>query len=384
MSNIETVYGPLKIKNPLVVASAGTSENLELIKKAEDMGAAAVVMKTLFEEAYTRSNPTPCYSVIRRKSGSLHSTTFYSFEQASPWALERYAEEVQRAAKEVSIPIIASINCISNQAWIHYAKCLEEAGAAALEINRSCPYSKIMLEGKDSWTEAAVETIQLVKKKVTIPVCAKLTPQLTDPLLTATSLDKAGADGLVMFSRFTGLEIDLATETPVMHGGIAGHGGPWAIHYALRWIATAEPQVKTPISGSGGVCCGEDVIKYILAGASNVQICTSLYMEGFKVIKNYLQTLDRYMNEKGYTDLQQFRGAVCPKIIPPDQVNRNKDKVAFIDKMVCTNCGICEKVCLHHAAFKGEETAHIVQKNCAGCGLCAELCPDSAIIMTGL
>ena len=384
MPGMETMYGSLKIKNPLVVASAGTSEHLELIKKAEDMSAAAVVMKTLFEEEYTRKNPTPCYSIIKRKGGPMHSSTFYSFEQASPWDLERYAEEVRRAAKDVSIPVIASINCVSDPAWADYASCLEEAGAAALEINRSCPFSKVMLEGKDTWTAAAIETVKLVKDKVSIPVCAKFTPQLTDPLLTAVSLDKAGADGLVMFSRFTGLDIDLEKEAPIMHGGIAGHGGPWAIHYALRWISAAAPQVNIPISGSGGVSCGEDIIKYILAGASSVQICTSLYMEGFTVIADYLKKLDYYMTEKGYTDIEQFRGAVCSRIIPPDQVNRTRARVARIDEDSCTNCGICEKVCLHQSAFTGGENAYIVQQDCVGCGLCAELCPQSAINMTGI
>jgi dihydroorotate dehydrogenase (fumarate) len=376
-----TFYGPLKIKNPLVVASAGTSEHLELIKAAEDQGAAAVVIKTLFEEEYTRSNPAPCYSIINRRSGPMNSTTFYSFEQASPWGLERYAEEVYRAAREVSIPVIASINCVTNRAWADYAASLEQAGAAALELNRSCPYSKTLLEGKDAWTALAAETVNLVRKNVSIPVCIKLTPQLSDPLLTAISLEQAGAEGLVMFSRFTGLEIDLDREAPIMHGGFAGHGGTWAFHYALRWIAAASPQVRLPISASGGACSGDDVVKYILAGAWSVQLCTALYMEGFKVIGRCLERLKSFMEEKGYARLDQFRGKVCARIIPPDRVERGNTAVASVDPVLCTGCGICARACLHHAVHREESSVSISKKDCAGCGLCVQLCPASAISM---
>lgn len=340
-------------------------------------------MKTLFEEEYARSNPTPCYSIIHRKAGSMHASTFYSFEQASPYDLDRYAEEIYLTAKAVDIPVIASINCISDLAWVDYSLVLAEAGAAAIELNRSCPYSAVLLGGQDSWVSLAAGTVELVKAKVSIPLCVKLTPQLSDPALTAGQLEKSGADGLVMFSRFTGLDIDLETEKPVMHGGFAGHGGPWSLHYALRWIAGASPRVKLPISASGGVCCGEDVIKFILAGAASVQLCTSIYLEGFRVIDRFLGSLLKYMEQKGYSSIEQFRGAVCGKILSAAEVDRNRNAVAIIEAKSCDNCGICFSRCLHGAVKQQTGQPVIEEKVCTGCGLCVQLCPRSAIYMAG-
>lgn len=371
-------YGGLQLKNPLIVASAGTAENTELIKKAERHGAAAVVMKTLFEEEYTRRNPSPCFKIIKRKAGPQVSTTLYSFEQASPWGLERYASEIEQTRRVANIPLIASINCINEESWGRYARILEQAGASGIEINRSCPYSTLMLSGGDMWTGLAVETVKRVKNVVSIPVFAKLTPQLSNPVGTAHELASAGADGIVMFSRFTGLEIDLVAEKPVMHGGLAGHGGLWSFHYALRWIAAAFPVVSVPLSASGGVGSGEDVIKFILAGASNVQICTAIYTGGYAVLGEYLDKIRSYMKDKGYRHLEDFRAKIISQIVPVSEVERTRSCVAVIDKELCNKCGICQKICLH-GAVTDETSGFHIKETCAGCGLCVYLCQCRAI-----
>ncbi len=381
MIDLSTKYGGITLKNPVMAASAGITEHTELICRAEENGASAVVMKTLFEEEYTRSNPAPCFTVIKRKAGPMSSSSFYSFEQASPWGLERYAEEIARARKKVNIPVIASINCVNDESWDQYARTLEEAGADAIELNRSCPYSTLVLNIEDVWTKAATETLKIVKQAVSIPVFPKFTPQLSNPLSAARTLDGAGADGLVMFSRFTGLEIDLETEKPIMHGGFAGHGGSWSIHYALRWIAATYPEIKAPISASGGVFSGDDVIKYLLAGAGNVQVCTSVYMEGYEVINKYIQRLEEFMTQKGYSSLDDFRGKVCSKVIPTEEVDRSQKSIASINQDRCSQCGKCADVCLHGAVNShGDNQYEIDTANCTGCGLCIQLCSRKAIV----
>lgn len=381
--NISVEYGGLKLKNPLIAASGGTTGHVDLIKRAEENGAAAVVMKTLFEEEYTRENPTPCFRLINRKAGPLTASTFYSFEQASPYGPERYAEEINRAREAVQIPVIASINCVSEEAWPRYARLLAAAGAAGIEINRSCPFSTVATASRDVWTSLAADTVELVKEAVSVPVFAKMTPQLSDPQSTARMLQSASADGIVMFSRFTGLEIDLETERPVMHGGIAGHGGLWSLHYALRWIAATHPEVDIPVSASGGVGSGDDVIKFLLAGATTVQVCTTLYMEGFKVLNRYLERLREFMSGRGYNSLEQFRGKVCAQIIPTAEVDRNRRLVAIIDGEICNACGRCAEVCLHDAVNTGN-TAYLVNERCVGCGLCVQICSRKAVTMIEL
>ena len=380
MTDLSVDYAGLKLPSPLLVAAAGISETVELMKRAQDNGAGAIVMKSLFEEEFTRQFPTPCFRVIKRQLGSMRSSTFYSMEQASSWGLDRYCEEIARAKKELDIPIIGSINCVTDEGWISYAKALEAAGADAIELNRSCPYSTQVIGDKDLWSILAAETVKLVKASVSIPIIPKFTPQLANPIATAVMLEQAGADGLCMFSRFTGLEIDVESEKPIMHGGFAGHGGLWAIHYALRWIVATSPQVSIPISASGGVGSTDDVIKYLLVGANNIQVCTAIYMQGFGVLKTLRSGVASFMERKGYQQIDDFRGNACDTVLPMEQVDRRFKVVALIDSDKCNGCGLCERICV----FGGPESVggkFRIGARCRGCGLCSELCPTGAITM---
>ena len=145
MSDLATTYVDLKLRSPIIAGSAGITETVERMKKTQDNGAGAVVMKSLFEDEISRTSPTPRFKLIDYGKGlknnkSKNGFSLYSYEQGSEWGLERYAEEVSKAKKELDIPIIASINCISEKGWIFYAKRIEKAGADALEINLSCPH----------------------------------------------------------------------------------------------------------------------------------------------------------------------------------------------------------------------------------------------------
>ncbi|MDI3280639.1 MAG: dihydroorotate dehydrogenase, partial [Bacillota bacterium] len=165
-----------------------------------------------------------------------------------------------------------------------------------------------------------------------------------------------------------------------MHGGFAGHGGLWAIHYALRWIVVTAPAVRIPISASGGAASGEDVVKYLLVGANNVQVCTAIYVEGFEVLQRIKAGLEEFMARKGYERLDDFRGKVCGTVLPMQEVDRSFKVVAAIEAEKCTGCGLCQRICL----FDGPEPQgqkYVIGPGCRGCGLCAELCPPRAIAL---
>lgn len=141
-------YVGIKLKNPIIVASSGLAENLKNMKKAEEHGAACVVAKSLFEEKICRISPTPRFEIIERKMGKLRSQTFYSFEQASPFDAHEYFEEIRKAVNTLSIPVIPSINCVTDEGWSQYARMAEGAGAPALELNVSCPHGSISFRGR--------------------------------------------------------------------------------------------------------------------------------------------------------------------------------------------------------------------------------------------
>ena len=380
MPNLETTYGGLRLESPVVVASSGVSEKVPLMKKAEEQGAGAIVMKSLFEKEVTRIAPTPRFAILRHHLKSYKTFTLYSYEQASVWGPDRYAKEVERARREIGVPVIPSINCHTDEGWASYAKLMERAGAPAIELNISCPHSSITFSGGQV-VDNLLHAVEIVRGEVKVPIVPKLSGQLTTPLRVVHEIEKRRADGVVMFNRFTGLDIDIESEGPIMHGGYAGHGGPWAMLYPLRWISELSPQTSLDISATSGAVSAEDVIKYLLAGASTVQVCTAIYMCGFKVLRELNDGLARWMASKGYDRIDDFRGKVSgSKILGMEEVHREHHQVAQVDPALCVGCGICADVCIYLAPEITDKKAAVTQR-CDGCGLCVHLCPKSAIKM---
>ncbi len=375
--DLHTDYAGIELRNPLIVSPAGISETVRRMKKAEKAGCGAVVVKTLFQDEITRRSPTPRFKVMRSRSGSEDSFVLYSYEQASSFGPNRYAQEIGRAKRELGIPVIASIGCAEDESWLDYSRLVEEAGADGVELNMSCPHGRSLLAGSDL-ADAMYDATRLVKDAVSIPVIPKMTPQTTSPLQVALGLEKAGADAVVMFNRFTGLDIDLETGAPVMHGGFAGHGGPWSIHYLLRWLVSTCPRLSIPISASGGIWSGLDMAKAILAGATTTQMCTAVVVEGYVKIAQALGELEAFMERKGHSTLADFRGRTPGLVLSTDQIDRRRRVSALVDPSRCTSCGLCERVCIYEAVGR-EEGEFTIMTSCQGCGLCVELCPADAI-----
>ena len=380
MADLSISFAGLHLRTPVIAGSAGTTGTVEGMKRAEDAGAGAIVMKSLFAKEVCRVAPTPRFRVLRQGSGRERSLVLYSYEQASEWGPERYAEEVRRAKEALDIPIIPSINCLTPEQWLSYSALMEEAGADAVELNLSCPHGPHLMEGHDV-TREMIEMTRLVKEARHIPVMPKMTPQLNNPPGVAVALERAGADAIVAFNRFTGLDIDVETERPVMHGGYAGHGGPWSLQYTLRWLAAMYPSISVPLAASGGVAQWQDVVKAILAGATVAQTVTAVVMRGYEEITRLNQGLSRWMDGKGYGNVADFRGAVCERIVPMEQVFREHVLQAAIARDKCTSCDLCRRVCIYDAAVESDGSYTVLLDRCDGCGLCVELCPVGAIAM---
>ncbi len=323
MADLRTRYVGLELDCPIVVASAGITETVERMRRCQDNGAAAVVMKSWFEDELPRHSPTPRFDIIRHDLGPEKSFTLFSYEQASEWDLPRYAQEVADAKAKLSIKIIPSINCVDDDCWARAAQELEAAGADAIELNTSCPHGSITFRGK-AVEETIFHTVEVVRKAVRIPIIAKLSPMVTSPLGLAKGVEAAGANAVTIFNRMTALEIDIQEERPIMHGGYAGHGGPWAIQYPLRWISAIRPQLGIDIAGSGGVASWEDLVKYLLVGATVVQTCTAVVMNGYGVLRELRDGLERWMDSRNYKKLSDFRGKALPRILEGPQVDRRK------------------------------------------------------------
>jgi len=337
MAKLKTTFAGLELDNPIVVSSAGITESVEKMRRCQDNGAAAIVMKSYFEEEICRQNPSPRYRVLKHDMGTDKTFTFMSYEQASEWDIDRYAEEIARAKDQLDIKIIPSINCLTTEGWAEAARKVTDAGADALELNTSCPHASITFRG-GAVEDTISRTVEAVRNTVDIPLVAKISPMLTSPLALVTALEKVGVDGVTIFNRMTGLDIDLEAERPALHGGYAGHGGPWAIQYPLRWISEISRNVKLDIAGSGGVTNGTDAVKYLLAGAQVVQICSVVVLNGYEAIGEVVSGLSQWMDQKGYRDLKEFRGRAARGILGTQEVDRTQKFAAHIHRETVAPC----------------------------------------------
>lgn len=374
-------YGGLELDSPIIAASSGITKAYENVAKADRYGAGAVVLKTKFQAEMMAHSPTPRFIIIKRGSRDYSSTTNMSYEQGYEFGIEEYCEDIRKCKENLRIKVIASIGCSTKECWQKWARMVEEAGADAIEMNLSCPHSDYVMDRLGRINGMVEDFVPVVKQSVKIPVFTKLTPQLENPVITASVMERNGSDGVCAFSRCLGLDIDIDAQTPVLHGGYGGHGGPWSIHYALRWISEMYPKLNIPISGCGGVVEWQDIVKYILAGSTAVQVCFLIFTYGYSVIEKLNEGLLSYMERKGYESIEAFRGAVTgSKIKGLADVEREKTMIATIEESKCTGCGRCTDICIFEGISFENKKASINGK-CDGCGLCPYFCPVKAISM---
>ena len=380
MKRLETEYGGLNLRSPIILASAGITKSYENVRKADKYGVGAVVLKTKFQEPLMALNPTPRFIIIKRGGKDYSSTTNLSYEQGYEHSIDDYCEEIRSCKTDFETKIIASIGCSTADYWEKWAKMVEAAGADAVEMNLSCPHSDYVMGKLGQINDFVSDMVPVVRKAVSIPVYTKLTPQIENPIITSKIMEQYGSCGVTAFSRCLGMDIDIDSQVPVLHGGYGGHGGPWAIHYALRWISEMFTQLKIPISGCGGVVEWQDIVKYILSGATTVQVCFLIYAYGYSIIEKLNNGLLQYLDKHGYGSVNDFRGNVVPKIKGLPQVDRAKTLTARVDPKICTGCGRCSDICIYDGIDFADKKA-AVNKKCDGCGLCPYFCPSKAISM---
>lgn len=299
MSDLKCKYLGLDLRSPLIVGSSGLTDNIDKLKAAEDNMAGAVVLKSLFEEQ------------INFQSGALHSTsdypeaTDYINSYTKSHSLDLYLDLIAKAKQKLSIPVIPSINCISSNDWINFARSIESAGADALEINLFF----LPTDKKMSSTQAEklyLDLIERLKKTISIPVSLKLGQRFSNLLHLVDQFYNRGVEGVVLFNRFYEPDIDINSLniTPA-----AVFSSPDDKRYVLRWIGMVDAIVdKIDLAASTGVHSGQDAIKYILAGADAVQVCSILYRNGIEHLQEMTQAIHTWMDQKEFKSISDFKG----------------------------------------------------------------------------
>lgn len=298
MPNLNTTFAGLLLKNPIIIGSSGLTNSVGKNKKLAEAGAAAIVLKSLFEEQ------------ILMEAEQLKDPTYaegndYLKEYIREHKLSEYLTLIKESKKACSIPIIASINCHTNSEWIHFSKQIEEAGADALEINMLAFQTDIHYTC-GSFEQRHIDILRNIKKTIQIPVIMKLGDNLTNPIALIDQLYANGAAAVVLFNRF--YQPDINIETMKQTSGDI-FSTPSDFTTPLRWIGIASSKVnKIDYAASGGVSNPEAIIKAILAGASAVEICSAVYQNTNLFIGESIHFLATWMNRKGFEDISQFKG----------------------------------------------------------------------------
>lgn len=299
MEKLNTKYLGFELQSPLIVSSSRLTSTIGQLREAEDSGAGAVVLKSLFEEQ------------INYHITSIPATP--GFPEADDYianyiranSVDTYLDLILSAKKSLSIPVIPSINCYTSKGWTGFAKNIEEAGADAIEIN----VFFMPVDRKKSSAESEklyFDLIEKLKKTISIPIALKIGFRFSNILYMLDQFYMRGVGGVVMFNRFYEPDIDI-NRLEVIPASIFSNESEK--RHVLRWIGMASAQdIKLDISASTGVHTGQDAVKYLLAGANSVQVCSVLYNKGIGYLKTMNRQISEWMETNKFKSIGEFRG----------------------------------------------------------------------------
>jgi dihydroorotate dehydrogenase (fumarate) len=303
--DLSTTYLGLELPHPLMPGASPMVDDLDVVRRLEDAGASAIVMHSLFEEQI----------LSEQREALLFESHAESFAEAVSYlpkpelfALgpDEYLEQIRRIRRAVSVPVIASLNGTTPNSWIEYARLIEQAGAHALEINVYHLATDPGENGEDV-ERRTLATAEAVKNAVAIPVAVKLSAFFSSFANFARSLDRAGADGLVIFNRFYQPDIDVETLDVVPTVRLSGSG---ELLLRLRWLAILSGRVRASLAVTGGVHTSLDAIKAVMAGAHAVQMVSALLKRGPEHLTRVRDEMEQWMEEHGYESLRQMQGSM--------------------------------------------------------------------------
>lgn len=307
--DLTTTYLGLKLKNPLVASASPLSESIDNFRRLEDAGVAAVVNYSLFEEEITHESIDLHRHLTHGTESFAESLSYFPEPQALTLGPEEYFEHIRKAAEAVEIPVIGSLNGHSVGGWTTFARLIEQAGAAALELN--IYYIPTDPEiGAEAIESEYLQVVREVKGALSIPIAVKLSPFFSALANMAGRLEKAGADGLVLFNRFYQPDLDLEHLDVYPNLFLSTSQD---LRLPLRWIAILYGRIAASLAATGGIHTGEDVLKVLMAGADAAMCCSSLLKNGIDHASRILDEMRQWMQEKEYDSVRLMQGSMSQR-----------------------------------------------------------------------
>lgn len=388
MADLRTNLAGIKSPNPFWLASAPPTNSGYQIMKAFDAGWGGAVWKTLGVPVV---NVSSRYGSVNYRDKRM--VGFNNIELITDRPLKDNLREISEVKKRFpDNAVIASLMVETREEWHNIIRDVENAGADGIELNFGCPHGMCergMGSAVGQEPKVLQTIVEWVKEVAKVPVITKLTPNISDITRPARAARAGGSDAISLINTIqsiVGVDIDRFVPYPVVDGKSTngGYCGPAVKPIALNMVKNCaqHPEVDLPISGIGGVENWRDAVEFILLGATTVQVCTAVMHFGFGIIREILPGIERYMDEKGFATIEDFRGKALPNVKHWEDLNLKYKVVANINKDKCIGCQLCYTACedgAHQAIALSTDPADripsIIDENCVGCNLCSLVCP---------
>lgn len=400
MADLSNNFLGIKSPNPFWLASAPPTDKAYNVYRAFEAGWGGVVWKTLGEDPEP-INVSSRYSAHKSQSGEILGTN--NIELISDRPLQINLDEIKQT--KIDWPDRAVVTSLmvpcEEQSWKDILKRVEDTGTDGIELNFGCPHG-MPERGMGAAVGQVPEYVEMVtswcRKHCDMPVIVKLTPNITNILLSATAAKNGNADAVSLINTInsiTQIDLDNMTGAPNVGGQFTsgGYCGSAVKPIALNMVGQIARNAETstlPISGIGGITTWKDAAEFIALGASNVQVCTAAMLYGFKIINDLCDGLSNWMDSKGYKTIEDFRGKAVPQLTDWKYLDLNYKVIADINQDSCIECGRCYAACedTAHQAISmtsnanGSRSFNVIEKECVGCNLCQITCPvDNCITM---
>ncbi len=329
---LSTLYMGLALRNPLIASASPLSQTVDGVRRLADAGVGAVVLYSLFEEQLRREAAENARLVDAGAESFPESLSYFPSAAEDDAGPRQYLSLLERAAAAVDVPVIASLNGVTPAGWTEYARSMQDAGAAAIELNIYYLPGDARISGREV-EQRHVDVLQHVKDAVSVPVAVKLSPYFSSTGELAVRLDEAGADALVLFNRFLQPDIDAEKLAVVQQIGLSSAN---EARLPRTWIALLHGRVRASLAATTGVESSADIAKYLLAGADVVMTASALLRHGPEHATVLLDGLAEWMGRKGFTDVDGVRGLLA---VPHDTGEAEYERAAYVGAMREANSG---------------------------------------------
>ena len=402
MVDLQSNFLGIQSPNPFWLASAPPTDKEINVVRAFEAGWGGVVWKTLGEDPHIVNVNGPRYGAVYSSDRTLMGLN--NIELITDRPLQTNLDEIRRVKKDWpdrAVVVSLMVPC-EERNWADILKKVEDTGADGVELNFGCPHG-MSERGMGAAVGQVPDYIEMVaqwcKQHTKMPVIVKLTPNITDIRFPARAAKSGGADAVSLINTISSIvSVNLDTMSPEPSidgwGSHGGYCGPAVKPIALNMVAEIARDEQTrdlPISGIGGITTWRDAAEFLALGASNVQVCTAAMTYGFRIIEELTSGLSNWMEESGYSCIDDVVGKAVPNVKDWQELNLNYIAKAKIDQDLCIQCGRCHVVCedTSHQAItakiNGQRRFEVIDEECVGCNLCVSVCPvDNCITMEAM